>query len=317
MFKVLLHNKQEIYNPTEDVILNASTKQGVFLEHSCSDGRCGICKVQLLKGYVIDNQNNTFGPGDQILTCVCKPLSDIELDAEDLSTYGIAKPTFTPAKISKILKINQKVVEIEFRLPPIQKLNFLSGQYLNISKNGIKRSYSIASHSMTSTIKLLIKKVSGGKMSHYWFEEAKVNDIVQLEMPKGTFFLRNHEVDNLILAATGTGIAPFISMLEDPKNTETFAGVKRIFLFWGLPLKEDVFWQPSSRSNLEFITVLSRDNIAKRYVQDEILNLDLNWNSTAVYACGSDSMIQDLKQKLYRVGLEKNMFFSDAFIPTN
>lgn len=301
----------------KDSILALAVKQGIILEHSCTDGRCGVCKAQLLKGHVIDNQNNTFGPGDQILTCICKPLTDLELDTEDLSIYGITKQKFTPAKIFKIHLLNEKVLEIEFRLPPNQQMDFLSGQYLNVSKNGIKRSYSIASTSHSPNVKLLIKKVDNGKMSKYWFEEAKLNDLVQLEIPKGTFFLRNHKVDNLIFAATGTGIAPFISMLDDAKNFDLLNRFKRIYLFWGLPRKEDVFWQPISKSNLEFITVLSRENFAKRYVQDEILNLDLDWNSTTVYACGSDSMIQDLKQKLYSVGLEKNMFFSDAFIPSN
>ena len=42
-------------------------------------------------------------------------------------------------------------------------------------------------------------------MSKYWFEEAKLNDLLRVEGPSGSFFLRESQFENIIFLATGTG----------------------------------------------------------------------------------------------------------------
>jgi CDP-4-dehydro-6-deoxyglucose reductase, E3 len=100
---------------------------------------------------------------------------------------------------------------------------------------GIKRSYSIASTSNQSDIKLVIKNFPNGKMSQYWFNESKVDDLLRIEIPKGTFFLRNHPYkENIIFLANGTGIAPLKSIIESDSNQQKLGEFSRIIILWGL-----------------------------------------------------------------------------------
>ena len=60
-------------------------------------------------------------------------------------------------------------------------------------------------------LEFFIKKYKNGLMSEYLFEEAKINDLLRLEGPLGTFFLKRFKFENIIFLATGTGIAPIKS----------------------------------------------------------------------------------------------------------
>lgn len=94
-------------------------------------------------------------------------------------------------------------------------MSFIAGQDVNIIKGNIERSYSVAnSPNASSNLEFFIKNYSGGQLSEYWFNEGKVNDLLRVEEPKETFFVRNTTISkNIILLATGTGIAPVKSIL--------------------------------------------------------------------------------------------------------
>lgn len=249
-----------------------------------------------------------------VLTCISKPVSDIVIDAEDLKGYGLTDAKTIPSKIKELLFLNEDMVQVSLRLPPNQKPDFLEGQYLNVIRGGQKRSYSISNSSSDSEFQLLIKKVAGGVFSEYWFTEAKTNDLLRLEVPVGTFFLRNHpEIENLIFVATGSGIAPIKAILEGSKSIEKLKSFKRIIVIWGLKNEESLFWTPTG--NVEFHTVYSKEIVPKKYVQDFLVEMDLELKKSVVYACGMDEMINDLKLKLRE--LPKDQFFSDSFVKSS
>ena len=106
-------------------------------------------------------------------------------------------------------------IKVVLRLPPNSNFNFNSGQYVNIIKGNLTRSYSIANSSdHKNQLEFFIKNYENGLMSEYFFKEAKINDLLRLEGPIGTFFLRDSSFKNIIFLATGTGIAPIKSILE-------------------------------------------------------------------------------------------------------
>lgn len=321
-FQVKLKDGTYFYCEPQQTIIEGALQNGVFLEHSCLTGRCSSCRFEVIKGETITESEElplSLGEKNQgfILTCVRKPLSDIELNAEDLCQYGFFNSITIPAKINAIRPLTLEILQVNLRVPPNQKINFLEGQYVNVIWNGIKRSYSISSPSNIQEIELIIKNYQGGAMSAYWFGQAKVNDLLRIEIPKGTFFLRNHmEKENLVFLATGTGIAPIKAMLESPLNQEKLGNYKRVIVLWGMRYERELFWRPS-QDTIEFIPVLSRESQPKQYVQDKLSDLTLNWANTVVYACGSDEMIQVAKTRSITLGLNSNHFYSDAFVASN
>jgi len=319
--KVILNDKI-FFCSSEETIIEASLKNGVFLNHSCLSGRCSSCKSKILRGESISIiEESSLSEKEKsegfVLSCIRMPISDLELEAEDLSQYGFNQSVTIPAKINSIQILTSEIIQVNLRVPPNQKVSFLEGQYLNVIWNGIKRSYSMASSSLSPEIELIIKNYQGGVMSSYWFGQAKPNDLLRLEVPKGTFFLKNHpEMENLVFLATGTGIAPIKSILESPSTQDKIGRFKRIIVLWGMKYHKEIFWKPSS-SEIEFIPVLSRGSQPKRYVQDLISNLNLDMAKTVVYACGSNEMIQEAKNKSIQLGLNLNHFYSDAFVASN
>lgn len=322
MYNIKLIDGQTFQCESTQTLIEGAVQNGVFLEHSCLTGRCSSCKFKVIKGETFTESDELPLSSEEknqgyILGCVRKPLSDIELEAEDISQYGFSNPVTIPAKINTIKSLTPEIIRINLRVPPNQKVNFLEGQYMNVLWNGIKRSYSIASPANSSEIELIIKNYEGGAMSAYWFGQAKPNDLLRLEIPKGTFFLRNHsDKDTLVFLATGTGIAPIKSILESQSNQDKLALFKRVILLWGMKYEKEIFWKPNSQM-VEFIPVLSREIQPKQYVQNLLANLNLDMTKSVIYACGSDQMIQEAKKSTLELGLNSNHFYSDAFVASN
>lgn len=320
---VIKSNQGPEFGCSGDVsILDAAAKNGYIFEYSCRSGQCGICKTTLLEGEVIELQPQIAMTGqqkenNQILTCCCAPKSDILIDAEDLSAlHGIEIKTL-PARINKIKKHTADIIEVSFRLPPNTNFKFLEGQYIDVIQNSVRRSYSIASTSAQNEISLLIKRFQNGKMSDYWFNHAKENDLLRIEGPKGTFFLRDFTKPFLFLA-TGTGIAPIISIL---KSLDAKKGYKHqtISVYWGNRYPQEFVWQPEFKNiNVEFIKVCSRPDDdwdhEIGYVQNIALQKQLGVEDCAIYACGSNTMIQSAQKLFIKAGVPESQFYSDAFV---
>ena len=324
MFKINLKNDIHFLCASEDTILNGAQKENITLDHSCKTGRCQSCKAKVISGTSIATVDET-GLSDEdkargyILTCVRTPLSDLTLDVEDLSTYSLEQIRTIPSKVDKITLISSNVIELQLRIPPNSSFRYLSGQYINIIKGDYKRSYSIANTHSDSNLVFFIKNYGGGRFSSYLFDEAKVNDLLRIEGPIGTFFYRKTSKKNIVFLATGTGIAPVKAILEkfDANNSEVKD--KNIFLFFGGRTEEDLFWTPKFNNiAVHFIPVLSRSSHvwegAKGYVQDVVLSKEIDLSDSVLYACGSENMISDSRVLLTKNGLLEDVFYSDAFI---
>lgn len=326
MFKINLKNTSQFSCSNEDTILIGAQKKNITLNYSCKTGRCKSCKAKVIEGTSIRIEDEIGLSTEEkkegfILTCIRKPTSNMTLDIEDLSDYALEPLRTLPSKVDGITKLSPNVIELRLRFSPQTSFNYLPGQYINIIKEDYKRSYSIANNDSTNGIVLFIKNYQGGLFSNYLFNEAKVNDLLRIEAPIGTFFLRNTDKKNIIFMATGTGIAPVKAILEQMNDDNTGLLTKNIFLFFGGRFLEDLFWKPEfSNINVNFIPVLSRSeqgwNGSVGYVQDILLSKSINLSDSVVYACGSENMINDSNKILIKNGLSEDSFYSDAFVTT-
>lgn len=321
--KINTIKKLQIEGTESQSILDSTLQSGLVFEYSCKTGQCGVCKTSLLQGEVKVLQSQIALSGqdkakNKILTCCCAPVTDILIDAEDLSAlHGIEIKTL-PARVDSIRKLTTEIIEVTLRLPPTSNFNFLEGQYVDVIWNSLRRSYSIASTADQKTITLLIKRYSNGKMSDYWFDQAKENDLLRIEGPKGTFYLRDISKP-LMFLATGTGIAPIFSMLQKLDSMEDFLQCEPISVFWGNRYSEEFVWQPQFKKlKVDFNFVCSRPEAEWKhgigYVQDVALKKHQDLQQYDLYACGSNSMIQSAKEEFIAMGMSENQFHSDAFL---
>jgi CDP-4-dehydro-6-deoxyglucose reductase len=121
---------------------------------------------------------------------------------------------------------------------------------------------------------------------------------------------------------TGTGIAPIKSMLDQFEANPKLVKDKNIYVLNGARQQEDLFWKPDYKNFfVRYIAVLSRSannwTGGKGYVQDVLLQENLDLKNTQVYACGSNNMINSAFEVLTAQGLIENNFYSDAFVRSN
>lgn len=305
-------------------MLDAALRADVSLLYSCRTGRCGTCKGRLRGGSTASLHEEVGLTASEreagwVLTCVRTALSDVELDIEDLGNLKLAVPRTLPCRIQELDRLTGDVLRVVLRLPPGSVFDYRPGQYIDvIGHGGLRRSYSVANAPAAHRqLELHIRRVDGGTMSDYWFGAAKLNDLLRLHGPLGTFFLRDVADADLVFLATGTGIAPVKAMLEE-LDTQT-AAPRSVTVYWGGRVPADLYWDTRGVGTAHrFAPVLSRAAAAwdgaRGHVQDLLLAEEREWGRTIVYACGSDAMIHDARRQLVAAGLGEGRFFSDAFV---
>lgn len=319
-------NNERFFEVSPDVsILESARNESITINHSCLNGRCSECKVKVVSGD-FEMPSTQEGLTDKevqegyCLSCITKPLSDMEL--EDVSFIEGVLPEIKtiPAKISLLEFLSQDVVKVTLRIPPNKTMEFLAGQYIDLSVKGIKRSYSIASTPSDSEIELLIKNYTGGQFSNYLFNEAKVNDLLRIEGPKGTYILPKEITHNLIFISTGTGIAPNLSLIKSALK-ESKVQPSQITLIHGQrSAKEHIYSIEEILNGVKIIKCTSKESaegFVPGYVQDAVKGLELDISNSLVFACGNPQMIKELKIQMVASGLKEKNFKSDVFVPSN
>ena len=332
--KIIHLDASDVSFPAQEkqTILDAALANNINLEYSCSNGRCGKCKARLIRGSVnqIDSSCTLELSQNEILTCRSIPSEDVVIKANYFPELSHIKRKTIPSKVDSFTLVSPDVMKLVLRIPETANFTFLSGQYIDLSWQGNKRSYSIASAKvLENRFELHIKKVDNGFFSDFLFSDLKVNQLIRFHGPLGTFFLK---VSNspIIFICTGTGFAPVKSIIENLLET---GSEREVYIYWGARKAEDLYsplqleWA-NQYKHINFIPVLSRattnsnsnhssDNAKVKYVQDAVIEHHNNLSEFEVYACGSEKMIQDSMQLLIKNGLKSENFYSDAFVPSD
>jgi CDP-4-dehydro-6-deoxyglucose reductase, E3 len=313
-------------SPFAKSILSAAENSGNNLPYSCRSGRCSSCKCKVISGTSValteelglTESEKTEG---WILSCVRSATSDMLLEVEDLGGVSLPTPKTIPCRVQELNYLAADVMQIRLRLPPTADFTYLPGQYIDvIGPDGIRRSYSLANDQASDKhLELHIRAVPGGAMSEYWFQQAKVNDLLRLNGPLGTFFLRQIAGLDLVFLATGTGIAPVKSMLESMGSLSPNQQPRSVTIYWGGRKPQDFYCNVAAFSgSAHYVPVLSQaDEVwsgARGYVQQQLIKDRPDLSQVVVYACGSDTMIQSAKVLLNSAGLPAHHFHSDAFV---
>ncbi|UUX96778.1 FAD-binding oxidoreductase [Aquabacterium sp. J223] len=312
-----------------ETLLDAALRHGLAFPYSCRTGRCSTCKGRLADVAATMALTDELGLSQAeretgaILTCVRTATADLRLEIEDLTGVTLHPAQTLPCRIDGLARLAPDVLQVVLRLPPASTLRYHPGQYVDvIGPGGLRRSYSLANAPREDRrLELHVREVPGGEMSRYWFEQAKVDDLLRLRGPLGTFFLRSAGERDLVFLATGTGIAPVKAIMEGlQRPSDATTRPRSVTVLWGGRRAEDLYWAPSpDLPDHRFIPVLSRADAswdgARGHVQQVLVDgPPRDWTTTWVYACGSDAMIHGARERLTAAGLPPGQFLSDAFV---
>jgi ferredoxin-NADP reductase len=225
-------------------------------------------------------------------------------------------------EVIKIIEETSSTKRFWIQVPELEVFNFIPGQFVTLDlpihekKNKRWRSYSIASApDGTNVFELVIVFLEGGLGTTYLFNEVTEGSELLLRGPQGVFVLPPVLDRNVFFICTGTGVAPFRSMLHHIKQHNT--PHKNIYLLFGTrtvgdclyyheltELEKDIenyFYMPT------FSRVTDENNTLRRgYVHalyEEIIAAD---NQPAYfYLCGWKNMVDEAKQRILALGFDK------------
>jgi len=214
------------------------------------------------------------------------------------------------------------VRHFEFDLPGIDRFGFVPGQFMSLTSciNGdeITRAYSIASPPSANRFALCLNAVEGGRFSPYLFG-LEPGDEIDCQGPYGAFIFRRPLGDS-ILVATGTGIAPFRSMLLDRLPQEPDRRFTLIFGVrheYGLLYRQE--WEELARQypNFEFRPTLTRPGPgwtrSTGRVQSHVLDVLGERRDVDVYICGLKEMVNDVRAQLKEKGLDRKRIIYERY----
>lgn len=317
-----------------ETILSAAIRGGVGMPYGCKDGACGSCKCKKLSGSVVhgDHQQKALSTEEEeagfVLTCCAQPLTDVVLESRqvtDESAYPIKK---LPVRVAALTRASHDVMQVRLQLPAADTFRYHAGQYIEfILRDGARRAYSMANAPHTQEgapgVELHIRHMPGGRFTDHVFNAMKEKEILRVEGPFGSFFLREDSDKPMVFLASGTGFAPIKALIEHMQHK----GITRpATLYWGGRRPADLYMDGWIRErlaalpNLRYVPVVSdalpedgwtgRTGFVHQAVMEDIADL----SGYQVYACGAPIVV-DSARAAYSAerGLPPDEFYADAF----
>jgi len=313
-------------------VLDAALRVGTLFPYGCRSGVCGSCKTMLMQGSVhypesdslpaaLSEQEQAAG---MVLLCQANPCSDLILDAAEIGAAAASLKIHTlPTRVIHLTRLADDVMQIRLQLPKDKTFDFLPGQYVDILlDNKARRSFSIANApTLDNQLELHIRYVQGGDFTEHVFSEMKVKDILRIQGPLGTFFMRQDSKRPVLMLAGGTGLAPAKAILEQQRQNPTRSS---IHLFWGVRDKPDLYADTLLRSwcdtldHFQYTPVLSEATDpgwqgATGWVHEALLQQYPDLSDFDLYASGPPPMIAAARSAFSAHGLNNERFYSDAF----
>jgi CDP-4-dehydro-6-deoxyglucose reductase len=315
----------------EETILSAGIRQGVNLPYGCKDGACGSCKCKKISGVVHHSahQNKALSDDEEsqgwVLTCCAVPQSEVVLESRQVGMEGAFPIKKMPTRVISLQKMSHDVMRLLLQLPASEPLKYHAGQYIDfLLPNGLRRSYSMAGapHHVGSGLELHIRHMPGGKFTDQVFGSMKERDILRIEGPYGSFYLREDSNKPIILLASGTGFAPIKALIE---QLECKRSSRPVTLYWGgrrpadLYLDDWVNTKTETMPALRYVPVVSdalpEDGWTGRtgFVHRAVLQDHASLADFQVYACGAPIVVDSARCDYLQAGLPEDEFFADAF----
>lgn len=227
--------------------------------------------------------------------------------------------------------LNQKelapeVHHFEFEVPGIETFHFTPGQFVSVVEQvdgkEVTRAYSIASPRDGNRFELCLNRVQEGIVSRYLFD-LKPGDEVEMGEPLGYFTLR-HPGRRAVFIATGTGIAPFRSMLLDhlPKTNP------RINLLFGVRYEQGLLYRAELEAleheyhSFRFEPTITRPTEAwtgrigrvQAHLDSALAIQSFEDQSTIdVYICGLKEMVDDVRRELKTRGFDRKQIIYEKY----
>ena len=335
-FQVTIQPSQHQFTVTpEQTVLDAALAAGILLPYSCRSGACSTCKAKVVSGSMqpVPSAEVVLSPEEReagyTLLCQARATSDLVVESREIRLASDIQVRKLPSRVTSMTRPAADVAVLQLQLPATETFKFYAGQYVElILKDGKRRSYSMANppHS-AAALELHIRHLPGGLFTDHVFgmgaTQMKEREILRIEGPLGSFFLREDSDLPIVMLASGTGFAPIKSIIEHMVHQ----GIKRpVTLYWGGRRPADLYMHALAQSwaatipNFTYVPVVSdalaedawtgRTGFVHRAVMEDFPDLA----GHQVYACGAPIVVDSARREFVaHCKLPDDAFFADSF----
>ncbi|MBX9826794.1 MAG: 2Fe-2S iron-sulfur cluster binding domain-containing protein [Xanthobacteraceae bacterium] len=325
----IAESSQAFEAAADETVLAAALRANVNLAHDCQLGGCGTCRIRLLEGAVAyDELPLALTPEEDAagyaLACQARPRSDLVIrparavpEAPEAARHA--------AVVRAVMPASPLVTRLVLDIPDVERVDFLPGQHMNvIMPDGGARSFSMASKPGGNRVDFHIRRVERGAFTDRRLSCLKPGDVLEVDLPLGSFHFHAEDDRPLLLVATGTGLAPLKSMLDALMDDPDCPPVS---FYWGtrtaadLYIRDEIEGWKSRLYEFNYVPVLSRADAAwpgrRGYVQD-VVTADLpDLSEHSIYLCGSPEMIASAKPSFIARGASIERIYSEGFLLNN
>jgi ferredoxin-NADP reductase len=230
-------------------------------------------------------------------------------------------------RLVRSISLSAQTKHLEFEVPALPRFGFVAGQWLSFKTNKpdgeeITRAYSIASSpGENNRLALCLNRVQDGFMSNFLCDLQEGQEI-SCQGPFGDFILRPPLRDTVFIA-TGTGVAPFRSMLHwllaDPVRHQD----KRLTLLFGNRTEKDIYYHEefvdlaARHPNFSYLPTLSRGASEwqglRGYVQEHLPEIVQRRTDMHAYICGLDKMVKANRELLKGLGWDRKAILYEKY----
>ncbi len=230
------------------------------------------------------------------------------------------------ARLTRSTDLSALTKHLEFAVEGEAKFAFVPGQWLSLTQikpdgEELTRAYSIASPPDGKRFALCLNRVQDGFMSNHLCD-LQAGAEISVQGPFGNFILRPPLRDTIFIA-TGTGIAPFRSMLHwlfaDPSRHQN----KHFRLLFGSRHEKDIYYHnefvrlATEHTNFEYLPTLSRGGEDWRglrgYVQEHVAGSAKGRTDMHAYICGLDKMVSANRDLLKSLGWDRKSILYEKY----
>jgi ferredoxin-NAD(P)+ reductase (naphthalene dioxygenase ferredoxin-specific) len=323
---VVQPNQRRISFQSGQNLLDVLRDNAVPVSYSCLSGRCGTCRCKIVEGQVVDAGPQAGRPqlsdNPYVLACQSVLTENCTVEIPDVDEVIVH-----PARIVKatVVAIDAPTHDIRrLRVKLAKPLTFSPGQYASVQFTPEHiRPYSMAGLPDDEEMEFQIRRVPGGRVTDYVFEQLKPQDSIRLSGPLGTAYLRSKHTGPMLCVGGGTGIAPVLSIARGAIAASMH---NPIHLYFGVRSMADLYdadrlhalaaAHPQVKVNIVVATGKAAPGLRGGLLTDAI---KADWPSLAgwrAYLCGAPVMVEAVNMLVTQLDMAATHIHADAFYPS-
>ena len=302
-----------------ETVLDALLRHGESPAFSCRNGSCLVCLQRCVRGTPPERSQralrDSLRRGGYFLPCKCVPTEELELapprDADLFSRAVVHAKEQVTADVCRLL------------LESATSLYYHAGQFVNLRRpDGLVRSYSLASlPSEDYYLEVHVKRIPGGEMSSWIFDELAVGDELDFQGPNGRcYYVPGTQDQDLLLIGNGTGAAPLVGIVRDALHVGHRG---RIRLFHGsrtaagLYLHDTFTRLARSSSVFEYVPCVSGPDVPAGFARGRAHRVAFarcpELRGWRVFVAGLPALVAEVETTALRAGVDPSDLHTDPY----